>query len=235
MNNNLIVVLSRPEIHENIGSVARCMLAFGLEELRLVGIDPLEEGSRAHATARNGDVLLRQARYFDTLREAVADCRQAFGFTRRVRDESQALLDLRDVVGDSLEAVKTALVFGCESKGLSREEVLEMTHLIRMAQPDTAESSLNLSHAVAIALYALIKPDRPDQHNSPERATLAESRRVLEQVLEKLDQNGFLARGKKEAARIEKVRILWQRLQPTRRELDFISGALRVLAGKAGI
>jgi tRNA/rRNA methyltransferase len=234
MNNNLIVVLSRPEIHENIGSVARCMLAFGLDELRLVGIDPLEEGSRAHATARTGDVLLRKARYFDTLREAVADCRQAFGFTRRVRDKSQTLLDLRDV-GDRFENVKTALVFGCESKGLSQDEVLEMTHLIRMAQPDTAESSLNLSHAVAIALYALIKPDLPAEQNSLERATLAESQRVLGSALELLDQNGFLARGKKEAARIEKVRILWQRLQPTRRELDFISGALRALVERLEI
>ena len=230
MNPNLIVVLSRPEIADNIGSVARCMLAFGLEDLRLVGIDPIKDDSRAFISARTGDVIIHKARYFDTLPEAIADCRQAFGFTRRIRDKSQTLTDLNEIAAD-FESMKTALVFGCESQGLDQDEILHMTHLVSMALPDV-ESSLNLSHAVAIALYALVKPDRRADPEMPERATLEESRRVLGNALEILDQNGFLARGGKEAARIEKVRILWQRLQPTQRELDFISGALRALVEK---
>ena len=202
------------------------MLAFGLKELRLVGIKPFGSESRAYATARTGDVILRSALYFDTLAEGVADCKQAFGFTRRVRDKSQILLNLSEME-NSFETVKTALVFGCESRGLSQDEALQMTHLIRMALPDT-ESSLNLSHAVAIALYALVKPEHKSEENS-DRPSLAQSQEVLDKVLEVLDRNGFLARGKKEAARVEKVRILWQRLQPTHRELDFLSGALRAL------
>ena len=206
------------------------MLAFGLDDLRLVGIDPITDDSRAFISARTGDVIIHKARYFDTLPEAIADCRQAYGFTRRVRDKSQTLVDLNDAA-TGFEAVKTALVFGCESQGLSQDEVMHMTHLVRMALSDV-ESSLNLSHAVAIALYALVKPDRQTDSETPERATLEESRRVLGNALEILDRNGFLARGNKEAARIEKVRILWQRLQPTQRELDFLSGALRALVEK---
>ena len=233
MNSNLVVVLSRPEIPDNIGSVARCMLAFGINDLRLVGIDRLKEDSRAFATARSGAGILNNARYFDNLSEAFADCQLALGFTRRVRDRSQELLNLHEI-GNRFEAFKTALVFGCESQGLSQDESLRVTHLIRMAQPET-ESSLNLSHAVAIALYAMVTPTKVPESDASDFATLEESQRVLGTALEILDRNGFLARGKKEMARIEKVRILWQRLRPSRRELDFMSGAFRALVEKVDV
>jgi len=235
LNSNFVVVLSHPEIAENIGSVARCMVVFGIQELRLVGIKPLTEDSRALITARSGEPILKSVKYFADVREAIADCNQAFGFTRRSRNKEQKLYDLPDLAAQ-FENTRTALVFGCESQGLSEWEILQMTHLARIP-PTHSESSLNLSHAVAIALYALVNAPKKneteeDEVSRQDRVTIEESQAALTEILDTMDRSGFLARGKKEISKRKKFRILWQRLHPTRGELNFLSGALHSLIKK---
>jgi tRNA C32,U32 (ribose-2'-O)-methylase TrmJ len=151
-----------------------------------------------------------------------------------------------------------ALVFGRESQGLFREETLLLTHLVRIPLPSET-LSLNVSHALAIGLYAFTTvaaaasaPQSGPEVSVPEPTTDAargmdetvagktgpsgepfptqgESARVLNDLLANLDSKGFFKGGKQEAQR-EYARLLWQRLQPNRRELDFLAGLLRGLA-----
>jgi tRNA C32,U32 (ribose-2'-O)-methylase TrmJ len=281
----LVVVLSRPETPENIGFVARSMIAYGVKDLRLVGIPPVPEDSKAYWTTCGGEVVLRNAQYFPTVAEAITDCAQAIGFTKRVRDKSQRLFDLGDVqkrkegrldedhphyaqlpefpdfpdaynrsmepsldeedaepsADDSGQASAdvpsealplTALVFGCESQGLAHEETVAMTHLVRIALA-AGDMSLNLSHAVTVVLHALtsVRPG-PRRHPHAGRAsTLEESNAALAEFLEALERTGYLTKSGKESARSEKLRVLWRRMRPSMREVDFIRGALKALAG----
>jgi tRNA/rRNA methyltransferase len=265
---SLVVVLSNPETPENIGFVARSMAAYGVTELRLVGIPVLSPDSKANKawwTTCGGEDVLRQASYYPDVTAAVSDCAQAIGFTRRVRDKSQRLYDFTDmlrrrdglldeshphfdqlpVLADPTENAepgvdggeppqKTALVFGCESKGLLHEETLAMTHLVRIALA-ADDMSLNLSHAVTVVLHDLTRPvikTGPWSHPQAGRAaSLEESGAALEEFLEALDQTGYLGKSGKESARREKMNVLWKRLRPTAREIDFIRGALKALAG----
>jgi tRNA C32,U32 (ribose-2'-O)-methylase TrmJ len=93
--------------------------------------------------------------------------------------------------------------------------------------------SLNLSHAVAIALYAFVGEGLPAASATagtglPSRA---EDAAALERLMGRLESTGFFKGGKQEAQR-EHVRLLWQRLRPDERELDFIAGLLKKLAGQ---
>lgn len=263
-----VVVLSNPETPENIGFVARSMAAYGFAELRLVGIGPIPEDpkrNKAWWTACGGEGVLRSAKYYPDVASAVADCAQALGFTKRVRDRSQRLFDFGDVLArrdgaldpahphfHQLPAIAevpgnaapaetpappvspTALVFGCESKGLSHEETLAMTHLVRIALA-AEDMSLNLSHAVTVVLHGLSSPSikkGPLSHpHAGPAATLEASSEALADFLDALDATGYLGKGGKESARVEKVSVLWRRLRPTAREIDFIRGALKALAG----
>jgi tRNA C32,U32 (ribose-2'-O)-methylase TrmJ len=196
----------------------------------------------------------------------VADCAQAIGFTRRLRDRSQRLFDFGDMLarrdgfldashphyhqlpvlaenpgqGEAGEespldfSSRTALVFGCESKGLLHEETLAMTHLVRIALA-ADDMSLNLSHAVTVVVHAITSPairKGPLSHpHAGPAATLEETSEALGEFLDALDATGYLGKGGKESARVEKVGVLWKRLRPTAREIDFIRGALKALAG----
>ena len=269
----LCVVLSRPETPENIGFVARSMIAYGVNDLRLVGIPPVPEDSKAYWTTCGGEDVLRNAKYFPTVEAAITDCVQALGFTKRVREKSQRLFDFGDVqkskegrldeehphyaqlpvfpdfpdtfnrtaddyeekadiVAPSSDVPLTALVFGCESQGLSHEETVAVTHLVRIALA-AGDMSLNLSHAVTVVLHGLtaMRPG-PRKHPHAGRAsTLEESNAALEEFLEALDRTGYLSKSGKESVRSEKLRVLWRRTRPTAPEIDFIRGALKALAG----
>lgn len=251
-----VVVLSNPETAMNIGSVARSMKAYGLSELRIVGIPEIEADSKAWWTTCGAEDLLRAAKYYPDVRAATADCVQSIGFTRRVRDKSQRLFDFGDMLRlkegalaedhphrDQLPVftgpgagtqVLSALVFGCESKGLSHEETLEMTHLVRISLA-AEDMSLNLSHAVTVVLHELTRSDirsGPWSHpHAGPASTLQESEAALEEFVEALDRTGYLGKSGKESVRREKIGVLWRRLRPTRREIDFIRGALQALAG----
>ena len=59
-----------------------------------------------------------------------------------------------------------------------------------------------------------------------------ENNAILDNLLAGLEASGYF-RGGKEAAQRESTRFLWQRLRPTRRELDFLAGMLRRLTANS--
>jgi tRNA/rRNA methyltransferase len=221
-------VLAGPEQPANVGFTARAMACYGLDDLRIVGRPGIAAAEAARKTASGGEAVLESAACFNDLAAAVADADVALGFSRRARDPSQRIHDLEEAPSLSAGSIRTALVFGCESQGLSREETLRCSHLVRI--PMASETlSLNLSHAVAIALYAM-SPGQAAKAPAPasERATLGESERILSESLSLLARKEAFRPAKAEA-QTEYLRLLWQRLQPTRAELEFLAGMLKKL------
>ncbi len=252
MPSALCVVLVGPEQAANVGFVARTMACYSLTDLRIVGSPGIAADGAARKTGKAVPELLESVRYFPSLEAAIADCASAYGFTRRGRDPAQSIEEVRGSAlvwrSTASSSQATALVFGRESKGLFREETILLSHLVRIPTPsDTI--SLNLSHAVAIALHEFsgthgipgtgipqgtvpagsqVSPGDSAGGSPESNPTRGEASQALEGLLEKLEAGGFFKGGKEEAQR-EYVRLLWQRLRPNRRETEFLSGLLRNL------
>ncbi len=263
----ITIVLARPEIPANIGFIARTMSCHGLADLRITESAGMAAHPDAVRTSSGEEAVLQGAREFANLEDALADCHHALAFSRRVRDPGQRIMDLPEAAarfGAPAQSLpdpatgdpgsRVALVFGRESQGLSREETFCCTHLVSIPLPGPL-LSLNLSHAVAIALYAFFGglPDlrgRPGIQAAASAATgkavrasglmpvpdpqaevlpLGESGKVLSAVIARLLESGQLKPAKAEA-HLEYLRILWQRLQPTRREVEFLAGMLEKLS-----
>ena len=77
------VVLVEPQGDRNIGSVARAMMNFGFSSLVLVNPQVDHLGDEARKMAVKAAPLLERARVVASLRDAVSDCRQVVGTTRR--------------------------------------------------------------------------------------------------------------------------------------------------------
>src|SRR5882757_7728454 len=71
----------------NIGAAARAMANFGLDDLRVV--NPYEVAFHEAVSAVGGVHVLRSARVFETVAEAVADCSLVVGTTAAQRRELQ--------------------------------------------------------------------------------------------------------------------------------------------------
>jgi tRNA/rRNA methyltransferase len=147
------IVLVRPQLAENIGKAARAMLNFGLTDLRLVAPRDGWPNPDAGPAASGADTVLEQARLFDSVADAVADCAHVYattvrkrGVTKPVVGPDQAALAIRAEPGGS------AILFGPERSGLATDDVaVARTILTVTINPEFG--SLNLAQAVILVAY----------------------------------------------------------------------------------
>ena len=148
-----VIVLVRPQLGENIGKAARAMLNFGLTELRLVAPRDGWPNPDAGPSAAGADMVLDQARIYDTLAEAVADCAHVYATTVRKRGVTKPVVTPEEAARAIHSAQgRSAVVFGPERSGLETEEVaLCRTILTVPINPEF--TSLNLAQAVILVAY----------------------------------------------------------------------------------
>ncbi|MBI4792486.1 MAG: RNA methyltransferase [Deltaproteobacteria bacterium] len=153
----LSVVLVEPQGALNIGSICRVMMNFGFADLRLVKPRADHLSKQARDMAVSARDMLRKARMFGSLADALADRTLCLGTTRRFGKYRQDFLEphgIPSLLGRHGATVKTALVFGREDDGLTTAE-LDLCQFFVTIPTDPALPSLNLAQAVAICLYEL--------------------------------------------------------------------------------
>src|SRR5277367_2449767 len=121
------VILSQPQLAENIGAVARVMANFGLSDLRLVRPRDGWPQTRAWASASGADWPLDNARVFDRLEDAVGDLHRLYATTARPRETRLPVLTPREAAGEvrraATDGLLTGLLFGGERAGLETADI----------------------------------------------------------------------------------------------------------------
>ena len=174
------IILVRPKEPGNIGSAARAMKNFGLEELYLVAPQrALDEN--AYMMATHGADILERATRCDTVTQAIHDCQWVLGTTARAR--KAPTLDVhtpREAAANYPEG-GLGILFGPEDFGLSNQDLEHCQGYIRI--PTGEHASLNLAHAVLIVAYewfiAIHKP-------KAKRSRQAAPRQMLEPMYDQL-------------------------------------------------
>src|SRR3954467_6869379 len=148
-----VIVLVRPQLGQNIGKSARAMLNFGLTELRLVSPRDGWPNPDAGPAASGADVVLEQARFFDKVEQAIADCSAVYASTVRRRDLVMPVVGPEEMAGRiSGSPARSAILFGPERSGLETEEVALAQSIVTVPiNPEFA--SLNLAQAVILLAY----------------------------------------------------------------------------------
>ena len=121
------IILSEPQLGENIGACARAMANFGLTDLRLVKPRDGWPNQRAWVAASGADRVLDQAMLCDTLASAIADCSFVLATTARAHDQAKPVVSpeaaARELAPLIAAGETTAIVFGRERIGLMNDEV----------------------------------------------------------------------------------------------------------------
>jgi len=187
----VVVVLQEPQELANIAHVVRAMKNFGLSSLRLVA--PREyDAYRIEGIAHRSADLLAAAALYDSLDPALADCVHVVGFTARGRTAKRNGQRPREAAAEALlrsEEGPVALLFGREDRGLSNE-ALDRCHRVVTIPTSPEYPSLNLGHAVAVALYelALARGDGSRPLKPPRRAAPPASEDLLEQLFAEVER-----------------------------------------------
>ncbi len=148
-----VIILVRPQLGENIGKAARAMLNFGLIEMRLVSPRDGWPNPSAGPAASGADIVLQNAKVYDSVAAATADCAQVFattvrkrGVTKPVMTPEQAATEIHAAPG------RSAILFGPERSGLETDDVAVARTIITV--PINPEfGSLNLAQAVILVAY----------------------------------------------------------------------------------
>lgn len=148
-----VFVLVRPQLGENIGKAARAMLNFGLTKMRLVAPRDGWPNPAAGPAASGADRVLADARVFDSVADAVADCGHVYATTVRKRGVTKPVVT-PEAAARAIHAGpgRSAILFGPERSGLETDDVaLARTILTVPINPEFG--SLNLAQAVILVAY----------------------------------------------------------------------------------
>ena len=148
-----VIVLVRPQLGENIGKAARAMLNFGLVEMRLVSPRDGWPNPSAGPAASGADIVLQNAKVYDSVAAATADCAQVFATTVRKRGVTKPVVTPEQAATEIHAAPgRSAILFGPERSGLETDDVAVARTIITV--PINPEfGSLNLAQAVILVAY----------------------------------------------------------------------------------
>ena len=230
------VVLSHTSHPGNIGAAARAMKTMGLTDLRLV--NPREYPSEVATVRATGAVdVLDAARVFSSLSAAIADCVYVVGSSARGRDFVGEVMDARTAatnLASTSSQGTVAIVFGCETSGLTNEEVaLCQTLAYVPTNPDY--SSLNLGSAVQVfgyeirvAAMALQGSTGGYKASELQLATQAEIDAMYEHMRVTLTEIGFF-RPNYPRKLFPRLQRLFNRTRLEREEVDIFRGMFRAV------
>ena len=231
---NFKLILVETSHPGNIGAVARAMKNMGMDQLRLVN-PKLFPHADATARASGADDVLRSAKLYSSLQEAIADCQIVFGASARDRTISWPSMTARECAENFVKPVHAhetvRLVLGRENSGLKNHE-LDLCHYLLRIPCNQEYSSLNLAAAAQVICYELFIASNQQPSSSigdiGEEA-LASSEQMesfYQHLLETMADIGFLHPERSKSI-MRRLRRLFNRSQLDTKEVDILRGIFR--------
>jgi tRNA/rRNA methyltransferase len=206
------------------------MANFGLNDLRLV--DPYEVAFREAVSAVGGAHVLKSARVFPSMAEALGDCSLVIGTSAGQHRTPEHVVEPLDAVAARTQssAGRIALVFGSEKFGLSNEEMSHCHSLLRIpTSPETP--SMNLGQAVAVCLYEFTRQSSAPVARRSEPVSGSDAEQVTAMLLDVLRESGYTNRITAVSTE-QKIRRWIRRLHIGQRDARLLLGILRQILWK---
>jgi len=226
------VAIVEPKTPGNIGTIARAMKNFGMDDLKLVDPPAFGRDSEAYGYAGQAreDVL---PNYDEVTLDHLVENYHTVALTATTNEDARKHrrfpFTTPDELADSLRGVEapTVLVFGREDNGLTNDEIARFDEVCSI--PASADyPSLNLGQAATVTLYELRELTVDETQLSDverERADEAEIEGFYDHFGAFLDAIDHPEEKREKTLRL--ARRLFGRAHPTDRELRTLRGVLR--------
>lgn len=227
-----IVILIRPQMGENIGSVARAMSNFGLAELRIVAPRDGWPNPKAVEMAAGGKEIIESAKIYENFESATADIHITYATTARPRDMIKRVVSPSEAVQEikAENHLKTALVFGPERTGLENEDITLCNAIITIPT-DEKNSSLNIAQSSVILGYEWMRASELGTKASEplETAPKQDFIEMFKQLENYLDEASYFRSAPKKKIMWQNIRNMLQRTMWCEQEIRTFRGMLRAL------
>jgi len=238
--NTPVVILTNPQMGENIGATARAMLNFGLAELRLVAPRDGWPNERAVDMSAGALEKMPPVQVFDTLQDAIADLHVLYATTARPRDMVKPVLTPRQAAMDASQRIENnhavGFVFGAERAGMSNDEVALCHNIVNIpTNPDF--SSLNLGQAVLLMAHEYYQATNKTIAKALDLgASPPASQKNFEHFFKRLEgelaDGGFFQAEGLRPTMLKNIRSIFTRAELSEQEVNTLQGIISALIGK---
>lgn len=231
---NPVFILVRPQLAENVGTAARAMMNCAIPEMRLVDPDEDPLCSRAIAASSGADEILRNAKVFKTVEEAVADLQKVYATTGRPRDMIKPVFTgqgmAKDIQAQQSHGVKCGVMFGPERTGLENEDVAYADAIVNIPL-NPKHCSLNLAQAVLLTGYEIFRlTDSTAEECLPTPNTVPADKTELEHLFshleDELEQVGYFRSPEKKPRMMRNLRSIFLRANLTSQDVRTLHGVI---------
>ncbi len=231
--NNIYFILVRPQIGENIGSVARAIKNFNIKHLRLVNPRCNWPNQKAIATSVGAKDILKSTKIYDSVEKSIGDLDIIFASSSRIRRVNKKIISVLNLKTKIKKGRKVGILFGPEASGLSNNEISCADYLVKIPS-NSKFSSLNLSHSAIIFCFELFKhfASYKKDYKTGYKSLLAKKSEVnkfLNFIINGLDKKGFLQPDHKRQSMVRNINNIFHRLNLSEQEIRILLGIFSTL------
>jgi len=230
---DIYFILVRPQIGENIGSVARAIKNFDIKHLRLVNPRCNWPNQKALATSVGARDVLKSAKIYRSIVKSIGDLDIIFASSSRIRKVNKKIISVSNIKTKIKKGKKIGILFGPEASGLSNDEINCADYLVKIPNNDKF-SSINLSHSVIIFCFELFKhlSKKKIEYKTRYKSSLAKKSEVnkfLDFIIKGLDKKGFLQPDHKRQSMIRNINNIFHRSNLSEQEIRILLGIFSTL------
>ena len=231
--NNIYFILVRPQIGENIGSVARAIKNFNIKYLRIVNPRCNWPNQKALTTSVGAKDVLKSAKIYHSLEKSIGDLDIIFASTSRIRKVNKKIISVTLLKTKIKKGKKIGILFGPEASGLSNDELSYADYLVKIPT-NKKFSSLNLSHSAIIFCFEIFQyfSKKKIIYKSGYRSSMAKKSEVnkfLKFIISRLDKKGFLQPDHKRKSMIRNISNIFHRINLSEQEIRILLGIFSTL------
>ena len=230
---NIYFILVRPQMGENIGSVARAIKNFNIKYLRIVNPRCSWPNQKALATSVGAKDILKSAKIYESVEKSIGDLDLIFASSSRIRKINKNTISVTNLKTKIKKGRKIGFIFGPEASGLSNDEINCADYLVKIPS-NKKFSSLNLSHSAIIFCFEIFKnfSGKKIDYKTGYKSSVAKKSEVnkfLNFIIQGLDRKGFLQPDHKRQSMIRNINNIFHRLNLSEQEIRILLGIFSTL------
>ena len=225
-----IIILFEPQLEENIGAVARAMLNFNFHNIRIIkkGWKPSKVSFKNSAKA---DEILKNAKVFNNLEDAINDLHYIFATSNRKRDLNIDVVNLKKgaKIINNYKNFKVGILFGPERSGLTNEAISLCDKIIEIPLNQNFKS-LNLAQSVLLVVYELFNLNLCKINSVKKKKTKKKELLIFFKVLQNyLEKVNFFKVKEKKKIMMRNIKTIFNKAELTEKEVKILLGIIKNL------
>ena len=225
-----IIILFEPQLEENIGAAARAMLNFNFHNIRIIkkGWKPSKVSFKNSAKA---DEILKNAKVFNNLEDAINDLHYIFATSNRKRDLNIDVVNLKKgaKIINNYKNFKVGILFGPERSGLTNEAISLCDKIIEIPLNQNFKS-LNLAQSVLLVVYELFNLNLCKINSVKKKKTKKKELLIFFKVLQNyLEKVNFFKVKEKKKIMMRNIKTIFNKAELTEKEVKILLGIIKNL------